>query len=222
MEVNRLRADELSYELWVRGASPETGTVDQLLTRLRQRIYLEKRGSYTPSFTYDLDADAEIATCITKLDKLQTSLKNFDHNNAKNERSRILSRLMHVSNRLSRIAAEGVQKREDEFIERCVEMCERLENIRGQRDIEEIPEAKIDQQSNISQHLLLEALSIHDGEQLEQEKLLLETPPRRVFFQASGLEHGERMPRRGEGVDGKYFYRNITECRNKGFDENRP
>ncbi|KAG5871689.1 hypothetical protein JTB14_026969 [Gonioctena quinquepunctata] len=127
---------------------------------------------------------------------------------------------MHVSNRLSRIAAEGVQKRKDELIERCVEMCERLENIRQDRDIEEIPEAKIDQRSNISQHLLLEALSIHEnGEQLEQEKHLLETPPRRVSFQASGLEHGERMPRRGEGIDGRYFYRNSTDCRNKGFDE---
>ncbi|KAG5867079.1 hypothetical protein JTB14_034989 [Gonioctena quinquepunctata] len=30
------------------------------------------------------------------------------------------------------------------------------------------------------------------------------------------------MPRRGEGVDGRYFYRNSTDCRNKGFDEYRP
>ncbi|KAG5892763.1 hypothetical protein JTB14_027027 [Gonioctena quinquepunctata] len=99
---------------------------------------------------------------------------------------------MHVSNRLSQIAAEGVQKRRDELIERCIEICERLENNRQERNIEEIPEAIIYQGWNISQHLLLEALSIHEnGEQLDEEKHLLETPPRRVSFQASGLEHDE-------------------------------
>ncbi|KAG5868459.1 hypothetical protein JTB14_012886 [Gonioctena quinquepunctata] len=126
--------------------------------RTRQWIYLEKRGSYTPSFTYDLDADAEIATCIAKLDELPICPVNFDHNNSKNDRSRILTRIMHVLNRL-----KCVQKRKDELIERCVEMCGRLENIRQERDIEKIPEAITDQGSNNSQHLLLEAPSIHEN-----------------------------------------------------------
>ncbi|KAG5863837.1 hypothetical protein JTB14_037516 [Gonioctena quinquepunctata] len=42
-------------------------------------------------------------------------------------------------------------------------MCEILENIRQERDIEEIPEAKIDQRSNISQHLLLLSMRMENS-----------------------------------------------------------
>lgn len=102
MEVNRLLSDELSYELRVRGA-PDDGTVCEKRQRLRELMRLEKMGAFTQHFSSELKVEEEIDICQTKIKELAEIVENFDVNNAKNDFSRLQSRLIHVAGRLNRI-----------------------------------------------------------------------------------------------------------------------
>lgn len=128
MEVNRLRRDELQYELRVRGAL-EDGTVEELRTRLRPHIQVERtEGISTPS-NLTLNPASEIEICSKKLDHIVEALDNFDKENGKNEHSKIMSRILHIGGRLQRITDNEVRDARDMLAVRCSELRKCLEDL---------------------------------------------------------------------------------------------
>lgn len=98
MDINRLRSDELTWELKIRGA--EIGsTVDQKRMQLRNAI---QEGLPLLS-NMDLNPLTELNICSVKLDELIGKIQTFDNSNRVNEFKKIHTRLLHISGRLERI-----------------------------------------------------------------------------------------------------------------------
>lgn len=112
MEVNRLKSDELSWELLVRGCDVGN-SVEQKRAQLR-RALLEKVPIGTD---VQLDPYAEFGICKAKLDELIGCIQEFDQSNRVNEYKRISSRLLHLQTRLNRIDSDRpeVQRRKDDL-----------------------------------------------------------------------------------------------------------
>lgn len=105
MDVNRLLSDELTYELAIRGASTDNKTVAEKRSILRGILRCEKEGwsSLSPTKPANFNINAEITTCETKLNELESDIKHFDTTNTSNEFRRINSRLLHIASRLNRL-----------------------------------------------------------------------------------------------------------------------
>lgn len=98
MEINRLRSDELTWELTVRGC--EVGsTVEQKRAQLREAF----RNHIPDNPSVHLDSASELSICSAKLDELVGQIQEFDKNNRLNEFNRINSRLIHIQGRLNRL-----------------------------------------------------------------------------------------------------------------------
>lgn len=128
MDINRLLADELEYELRVRGASHQ-GTVDEKRTRLRSRLQFEKLGGFSQSFSYEVDGKSEITTCQKKISEIRGLIDNFNPDNARNEKSKVTTRTIHIVGRLNRITEDDLVDVKDRLIEECTELMERLEAL---------------------------------------------------------------------------------------------
>lgn len=123
MEVNRLRADELLYELAIRG-QPTNGTVAE--NRIKLRAVL---GSDIPEIELStIECNNEIQICAVKLTDLQGDVEEFDVKNKQNEFSRISSRLIHLRDRLDRIKGGNDTLNRDIVVlrERCHSLMEAL------------------------------------------------------------------------------------------------
>lgn len=98
MEVNRLRSDELTWELTIRAC--EVGsTVEQKRSQLRDALQRDLRDN--PNV--QLDPSIELSICSAKLDELVGHIQEFDGMNRHNEFKRINSRLLHIEGRLNRV-----------------------------------------------------------------------------------------------------------------------
>lgn len=126
MEVNRLLADELSNEIYIRGGKVD-GTVDEKRQRLRALLRLEQLGSLPTFQLIALNSDEELRICETKILELNEAVVVFDQQNAKNDYSRIQSRILHVEGRLKRILEEDKKEAQRRLLARCVELTEELE-----------------------------------------------------------------------------------------------
>lgn len=125
MEVNRLLSDELSYELRVRGASI-AGGVDEKRQRLRILLREERLDS---NISYDitgLEPQLEIQICESKLDDLESAVKDFNFNNAINENSKIQTRLKHVLGRLNHIFDPTMNLVKVSLLNRCTGLMDSL------------------------------------------------------------------------------------------------
>lgn len=128
MEINRLLADELAYELLIRGAATD-GTVDEKRQRLRTFMRLERSGDLPATSAILVDPESEIEACHCKLLELGGALRSFDFTNAANERSRIHARLMHVRGRLDRIVDRNFAQAKAQLMTRCAEIRESLNDL---------------------------------------------------------------------------------------------
>lgn len=126
MDINRLLSDELDYELTVRGLSV-AGCVDDKRKRIRGILRLEKMGIQSTLPSLELDPASELEICSKQLGELESAIHNFNRDNAVNERQRILSRIYHITGRLSRIADESVGLMKSELLSRVGIFCETLE-----------------------------------------------------------------------------------------------
>lgn len=122
MDINRLLSDELSYEIRIRGISPD-GTVAEKRKVLRDAIHQERDGQITIC-TKNIVPSEEVCICGTKLDDLLGNIQEFDNNNAENEYKRVKARLIHVSDRLKRIpSVDSLLNRRTTHLS---ELCEHL------------------------------------------------------------------------------------------------
>lgn len=127
MEINRLLSDELSYELLVRGAVTD-GTVEDKRQRLRTFMRLERSGDLPITSAIFMDPESEIQICDEKLLGLYQAMRDFDSENAVNERARFHTRLLHVLGRLGRICDGNVAQVKAQLITRCAELMGSLED----------------------------------------------------------------------------------------------
>lgn len=98
MDINRLRSDELTWKLKVRGS--ELGsTVDQKRMPLRQAI----QKNMPMLNNLELDPSVELSICVSKLDELIGDIQEFNVDNRENEFKKIYSRLSHIQGRLENI-----------------------------------------------------------------------------------------------------------------------
>ncbi|XP_060536007.1 uncharacterized protein LOC132707976 [Cylas formicarius] len=102
MEINRLRSDELTWELAARGCDVGS-TVDEKRAQLREAFQRNIREDINIHF----EPSSELGICASKLDELVGLIQEFDAENRENEFKKIYSRLMHVKSRLHRVVAEG-------------------------------------------------------------------------------------------------------------------
>nr|CAI5861486.1 unnamed protein product [Callosobruchus analis] len=105
MEVNRLLSDELTYELQVRGL-PIGNTVAEKRLLLRESLRQDRLGLSVPPTKCNMVVDHELIVCTGKLGELRRAVGQFDDSNRDNEFRRIYTRLIHASDRLSRIDYE--------------------------------------------------------------------------------------------------------------------
>lgn len=110
MEINRLLAEELRYELRVRGI-PTRRTVEDNRKTLRGVMRNEQEGYFFENLASELDPVDELLICEMKIQHLEEDIKNFDYINRENEYRRIKSRLIHVIQRLKRLP-ENTQTKE--------------------------------------------------------------------------------------------------------------
>lgn len=98
MEINRLRSDELTWELTIRAC--EVGsTVEQKRSQLRDALQRD----LPDNPNVQLDPSVELSICSAKLDELVGHIQEFDETNRHNEFKRINSRLLHIEGRLGRV-----------------------------------------------------------------------------------------------------------------------
>lgn len=102
MEINRLLADELKYELIIRNL-PVGRTVEENRTTLRGAFRTEREGVIMDDFTSTLDTAEEIDVCEEKIRHLEEDINHFNWCNKENEYKRITSRLLHITLRLRRL-----------------------------------------------------------------------------------------------------------------------
>ena len=105
MDVNRLRSDELCYELIIRGVPPGS-TVAEKRSLLREALR-EHRPVMEGSSKIYFEPEKELHTLSQKLDELLGEIHDFDHKNKENELKRIQSRLIHIDDRLDRVVPEN-------------------------------------------------------------------------------------------------------------------
>nr|CAI5864480.1 unnamed protein product [Callosobruchus analis] len=92
MEVNRLKGDELTYELEIRGL-PIGNTVSEKRCLLREAFRKERLKVKEVPSRCNRPTHTELAVCSDKLDELKISICDFDGSNKENEFRRIYTRL---------------------------------------------------------------------------------------------------------------------------------
>lgn len=127
MEINRLLADELNYELMIRGY--ELGrNVQEKRASLRRAMEEERQGKIA-ILDLQLDPTSELGVCSTKLDELAGYIEEFDNANAVNEYKKIKTRLLHVNGRLGRVAVGSMTERKKQHLQfYCSKLHEALED----------------------------------------------------------------------------------------------
>lgn len=150
MEINRLRKDELLYELYIRKL-PTGNTVADLRLKYREALRIEKdSGESLVKTDVVLDFDREMDICEKKIFEMDQALENFDDENAENEFKSISTKLRHVSARISRITGNNDLEEQKRIM--LVQHCQQLENelavVHGQSSL-------IDNLANRSQHISL-------------------------------------------------------------------
>ncbi|KAJ3641376.1 hypothetical protein Zmor_027886 [Zophobas morio] len=103
MEVNRLSADELAYELRVRGVTVVGTTVETKRVALIELLRKERQGVVVPEFTQASDPATELVICASKLEAISGDLESFDSANRENLFRRLRTKLTHLDRRLLRI-----------------------------------------------------------------------------------------------------------------------
>lgn len=121
MDINRLKKDELIYELTVRGVTgTDTKTVEELRTCLRPLLKFEKANTSLSIPEYKLDIVEELKVIVSKYEELQKLLDKLIAGSHKLGLESIISRSHHVLGRIDRMpispmSAEQVQQRSDIF-----------------------------------------------------------------------------------------------------------
>lgn len=139
MDINRLKKDELIYELAIRGiASSPAKTVDELRSCLRPMLKLEKAKTSLSYPEYNMNLDEEFKIISSKYAELKDLLSKLQAGTLKQSPEVIRSRLLHLLHRLDKISSyslspEQTQVRSDllanalellDFLDTCKQPAE--------------------------------------------------------------------------------------------------
>lgn len=125
MDIYRLLKDELSYELFIRD-QPTEGCVQDLRRRLSKALS-DKVPVLERCFAA-LEVEEELNICETKWDSIQSQLEVAELTET-NEIKRFRTRLIHLKDRLWRIATkDDNEKRRQELLSRVKNSLKELEN----------------------------------------------------------------------------------------------
>lgn len=131
MEVNRLKKDELKYELEIRGVSAADASVDALRAQLRSMLKLEASQNPLSSPEYNLDSVAELKILEGKLLELFKLVDSFEGTRENTRYVGIQSRLVHALKRTDRIPVaslgeEGTKTR-SVYLAKFLELLDKLD-----------------------------------------------------------------------------------------------
>lgn len=127
MEINLLGAEEVKYELAIRGM-PTTGSFPHKRAALREAMRSEREGGSGVPNSSCFDTDSELCICQGKLAMLSRDISNFDSENGEGEYRRISTLLTHTEARLKRLLCVLASEREtqQDFLEQCTDLFNRL------------------------------------------------------------------------------------------------
>lgn len=127
MDVDRLKIDELNFELYVRGIAPE-GNMDHKRKLLRSRLRIE-RSMPTTCPTVDLEPGEHLQACEDKLNEVEAELRDLVAPILDNTHRRLYTRLTHVHGRLDLLSTEGIFTAvKSSCVSRCLLLFEDLES----------------------------------------------------------------------------------------------
>uniref|UniRef100_V5GNH6 Gag polyprotein n=1 Tax=Anoplophora glabripennis TaxID=217634 RepID=V5GNH6_ANOGL len=116
MDINRLKKDELIFELAIRGVTcDETKTVDELRTCLRPLLRLEKSDTSLSYPEYNLNIDDELKTIRDKCLELQGLLDKLLSGTLKQSPEVIRSRLYHVLHRIDQMPTSSLTSEQSQL-----------------------------------------------------------------------------------------------------------
>ncbi|KAK4887072.1 hypothetical protein RN001_003343 [Aquatica leii] len=104
-EVNRLSAEELVYELVIRGIS-ELDTVDAMRKTLRSLLRLEREGQSLDYPAYPFKVAEDIKELNDKVSEMQALLHDFDGSN-QNTHKKLLSKYAYALGRANRVVPDN-------------------------------------------------------------------------------------------------------------------
>ncbi|KAK4877550.1 hypothetical protein RN001_010056 [Aquatica leii] len=104
-EVNRLSAEELVYELVIRGIS-ELDTVDAMRKTLRSLLRLEREGQSLDYPAYPFKVAEDIKELNDKVSEMQALLQDFDGSN-QNTYKKLLSKYAYALGRANRVLPDN-------------------------------------------------------------------------------------------------------------------
>lgn len=117
MDIGRLKSDELTHELIIRGCDIPR-RVDDKRSELRNAIRQESLGLLIRPAVY-FEPVKELEVCYNKLSEILLEIERYDRSNASNEFRRINSRLLHIEGRLDRVnpnSGETISKKNEMLI----------------------------------------------------------------------------------------------------------
>lgn len=139
MDVNRLRSDELTYELLSRGYEVGDNRVETKRTLLREALREQQFGMMSDITTH-FNPSSELTICRMKIQEIVGDLEEFDMGNKKNEYARINTRILHIQRRLENISAESDHIDEKQnLLDLCKDLVYSLES-KGVQDNEDAQE----------------------------------------------------------------------------------
>ena len=137
MDVDRLKKDELEYELEIRGIKDLT-SVDEMRKALRRWLHLEKMGKLSPLKLEGLDGQVEVQKCKQKITEVNELISNFRGERLDSMWRKIDTKLMHLLNRIERISGDATVKSEkSELLKDVLKSMEELESKDPSRKSEE-------------------------------------------------------------------------------------
>lgn len=180
MEVNRLLADELVYELTIRGL-PIRNTVQENRSTLRGALRLERDMGSSLDFSMHLNPQIEINVCHQKLQILGQDVESFDMSNKNNEYKRISTRLCHLQMRLRRIptTSEEVASTRNQLLTDCFQLLDHLgqlmdncEDMTRTIDVQPVQD-KVAPQRQSSSVPILDQNTVMEGSLIDHPLLLI-------------------------------------------------
>lgn len=135
MDINRLKKDELQYELRLRGMPFDNKTVAELRSCLRPLLKFEKSDESLHYPDYDFDVDEELVIIQGKLGEINSSVVQFSGSKTDGVFLTLNSRLVHLLKRTDRLPrTETNSNQRSELMGKIFELFDDLERATKCRD----------------------------------------------------------------------------------------
>lgn len=114
MDVNKLEAEELSYELKSRGIA-SMNNINEMRSVLKGLLKIEVEGKslMATNTNVSLDVKSEVKTCIKKLQVINTMIDNIKGDRYSEQYRTVDAKLCHLMNRVDKLMVTEPQDKKD-------------------------------------------------------------------------------------------------------------